>query len=183
MNQDRFAALTRLHAGRLARRGLLRAPVVAFLLAGGGRSAPASAKKKKRKKKLVRNEFGCVDVGNACRGNDANCCSGICDGATPKKGKKDQSRCVAHNTGECLADQDSCVGKRKPCGPLGAGDCLRTTGKASFCGRTEGSGECTDCKTDADCIAEFGPGSACVVCGFCDENGGTTCFPPGDRGE
>jgi hypothetical protein len=124
----------------------------------------ARKKKKKRKQKLKRNAFGCVDVGQACRGNDANCCSGHCEGPAPKKGKKDTSTCVVGKV-QCELD----------------GICFRTTGNASFCGK---SAECTACTNDADCDAEgFGPGAACIACISCDKDGGTACVPPATPAE
>lgn len=127
----------------------------------------ADARKKgKRKKtpKLKLNAFGCVNVGGFCK-NGGQCCSGICQG---KKGKK---RCVAHNAGECQANEDSCAGVNALCGG-NSGICGRTTGKASFCGN---SGLCRTCKKDTDCEAEFGLGAACIVCSACEETGGTAC--------
>jgi hypothetical protein len=132
----------------------------------------ARKKKKKRKQKLERNAFGCVDVGQPCRGNDANCCSGHCEGTAPKKGKKDTSTCVDHNVGGCPAGADACVVGKVPCELDGV--CFRTTGNASFCGKDL---ECTACSTDKDCEeAGFGSGAACIVCAVtCDKDGGTAC--------
>jgi hypothetical protein len=139
-------------------------------------------RKKKRqnskKSQLKLNAFRCVDVGGKCRGNSANCCSGICEGKKPKKGKKDRSRCIAHNAGVCQAEQNQCVDDLTAnCG--GAGRCFRTTGNASFCGN-EGEGVCTVCARDADCEAAFGLGAACVVCSTCEIKAGssTACVPP-----
>jgi hypothetical protein len=133
-----------------------------------GALAKRKKRKKKNKQKLVFNAFGCVDVGKACRGNSANCCSGICEGTVPKKGKKDTSRCIAHNEGACQAGDDFCQGTTVTCGS--SGFCVRTTGNGSFCGK---SAPCTVCSKDTDCDeAEFGPGVACIVCAGC---GGTAC--------
>ncbi len=48
--------------------------------------------KKKRKTEpqpqlppLVFNQFGCIEVGQPCRGDSALCCSGICQGAAPNR--------------------------------------------------------------------------------------------------
>jgi hypothetical protein len=154
--------------------------------------ADAKKRKKKRKKKLVRNEFGCVDVGGKCRGNDGNCCSGVCQGKKPKKGKKDKSLCVAHNTGVCSLELDICVtgdGQESACGT--AAVCAATTGKAAFCASQEDV-DCRICSTDQDCEAQGFPiGSACIILtgGECvgednDCNGvggssGTACAGPG----
>jgi hypothetical protein len=141
-----------------------------------GLTVAKKRRKSKKAKKLQLNEFRCVDVGKPCRGNDANCCSGICQGKKPKKGKKDNSRCVAHDTGGCQADQDVCLSLQEiPCGTNG--NCLRTTGKASFCGDFENSA-CVACTKDADCETDFGAGAACVVCAVdCEETGNRVCFP------
>ena len=48
---------------------------------------------KKKNKKPKNNAFGCLNVGQACNGKNDKCCSGICDGKKPKKGKKDKSKC------------------------------------------------------------------------------------------
>jgi hypothetical protein len=144
-------------------------------LARLGRDAAAGKKRKHKKQKLKRNSFGCVIVGNACRGKSANCCSGICQGKKPKRGKADKSKCIAHNEGGCQADADGCLEISPACGQGGA--CYRTTGEASFCG-TDGAGACIDCATDADCEAlGFASGAACVVCTSCNVSA-TACFPP-----
>lgn len=131
----------------------------------------ARKRKRKRKKKLQRNAFGCVDIGLPCRGNDANCCSGICEG---NNGKKDRSRCAPHNVGVCQAGQDDCAGVQVACGKDAF--CLRTTGNASFCA---GLGACFPCTRDPDCEPRFGPGAACSVCAECAESGGTICNSAG----
>jgi hypothetical protein len=167
MNGARFDRLSRTITRRNGL-GLLAAFGLANIAA-----AQASAKKKKTLKK---NEYGCVNVGGTCRGKDANCCSGICDGKKPKKGKKDKSRCVAHNVLGCQAGQDQCAGNSAPCGSGPMGFCYRTTGNAGYCGE---AGGCLDCQTDADCVAHggFGAGAACVVCqDECALTGGTACF-------
>ena len=75
----------------------------------------AAKQRKQHRQKLKRNAFGCVNVGGKCRGKDGNCCSGICDGKKPKKGKKDTSRCAGHDASTCLAGQDTCAGTFFPC--------------------------------------------------------------------
>src|SRR5215217_4005502 len=73
-------------------------------------SKDAAAKKTKGRKKTKKsppptlNACGCVDVGQACQGDSALCCSGICQGAPPRPGQVDTSVCVAHNAGICFAD-------------------------------------------------------------------------------
>ncbi|MFN8661923.1 MAG: hypothetical protein U0075_08530 [Thermomicrobiales bacterium] len=125
------------------------------LIAGGPSDLVAKEKKdndKKRKKKpLQRNEFGCVPVGKHCRGNDSVCCSGVCDGKKPKKGERDRSECVPHDTGGCVKGQQSgfchAGSMGTPCTSSAGhpGTCETTTGNAGFCVAT---GSCTDCDTD-----------------------------------
>jgi hypothetical protein len=167
---SRFDAWTRRQFG-LAAGGLAAA------LLGIAPGTDTDARKKKRKKKKPQvNTFGCLDVGKACSGNDALCCSGVCQGKKPKKGKKDTSRCIAHNALDCQAGANSCAGGTVPCGTAGA--CVVTTGTASFCSAT-GDGDCVACQTDADCEASRGPGAACIVCpGNCPDTT-TACFAAG----
>ncbi len=173
-----FDAAIRQLATRLSRRGLLGAASALTLGIAAARATDGiEARKRKnrtRAKKLQLNAFQCVDVGKACRGSDANCCSGICQGKKPKKGDKDKSRCVAHNTGDCQDVQDVCLEVEVACGSGGA--CLRTTGNASFCGD---GGQCANCQTDSDCeAAGFLEGAACVVCSDCAPSG-VACFRAG----
>ena len=132
-----------------------------------------SGNQKPKKKPLVFNALGCIDVGARCRGNSANCCSGICQGKKPKKGKKDTSRCVAHNVGSCLPGQNAFP--PAPCGTNGL--CAATTGKAMYCGSAVGV--CADCTKDTDCVETAGPGAACIIVpGQCASTGGRGCFGP-----
>jgi hypothetical protein len=190
----RFDSLTRWLGTGSPRRGLLRGLVGAGLGLGmvtvrwpETGEARKKRKRKDRKPKLKRNAFGCVDVGGKCQGNDANCCSGICQGKKPKKGRKDTSICVAHdNAGICFADSDTCsAGGNISCSVESVCFCVLTTGSAGFCGDfTAGAPElCRDCTTDTDCQEEFGPGAACVLLGgicssFCPATGRTACVPP-----
>ena len=139
-------------------------------------------KKKKNKKtnKPQNNAFGCLNVGQHCNGKDDKCCSGVCDGKKPKKGKKDKSTCVAHNVGPCQDAFDVCAGVPVPCSLGDLGGCLKTTGNAPFC--AIGDTPCTPCQRDSDCVAlGFGIGAACVVCNFlcATESGGTICASAG----
>ena len=137
-------------------------------------------KKNKKRNKPENNDFGCLNVGQHCNGNDDKCCSGVCDGKKPKKGKKDKSRCVAHNVGTCQDAFDVCAGVAVPCSVNDLGGCFKTTGNAPFCG--VGDTPCTPCKRDSDCVAlGFGFGAACVVCNFlcATESGGTICASAG----
>jgi hypothetical protein len=169
VNPSRFDALTRALSDGSSRRGLLHGVVASLGLA----LVPATGlAKKKKRKKLKRNSFGCVDVGGKCRGNSANCCSSICQGKKPKKGKKDKSRCVAHNALTCQPEQDNCVATPNACGM--GGSCFRTTGNASFCGNNAISQACT---RDIECEAAAGLGAACVVCPSAFPATITACMP------
>jgi hypothetical protein len=120
-------------------------------------------------------------VGKFCK-NNGQCCSGICQG---KKGKK---KCKAHDEGTCLPGQDACTsGSPVLCTTEGGlpGQCTQTTGKSSFC---ETTGDCFDCKKDADCVPFCGASAACIVCAECameglqtacvGTNAGSCTFPP-----
>jgi hypothetical protein len=134
--------------------------------------------RKNRSKPLRFNLYGCVDVGKPCRGRNEYCCSNICEGPNPKRGKRDKSKCVAHHLGGCMADQDSCAGVPFSCGTLGY--CTRTTGKASFCAvALPGGAICMECRTDADCEPVLGRGAACIVCLRCSATSDTYCVAPG----
>lgn len=196
MDASRFDTFVRTLTDQSSRRHLLRGCAGAALgLTGAGLAEVVSAKKK-RKPKL--NAFGCLDIGQPCGGNGDRCCSGICEGKRPKQGKKDTSRCAAHNVGGCTPAKSYCaVGlPASKCGPAGAdARCLATTGNAGFCAQFEtfSADNCVACTQDADCERlGFGTGSACVIvdgglapCGetrSCKTNGsvsGTACVPPG----
>jgi hypothetical protein len=144
-------------------------------------------KHKHRKPKLQRNHFGCVAVGGTCLGDNANCCSGICEGKKPKKGKKDTSVCAAHDTaGTCSSDTDTCtIGQSVNCADNPSCICLLTTGNAGFCGDASGGrgSQCRNCIRDTDCQQEFGPGAACIVFGgtcsdACPDTGHRLCYSP-----
>jgi hypothetical protein len=177
MDDHPFDSIARLLSDASSRRGVLQGLAAATLglaaisLPGEaeGRKKRKNGKRNKKKTKganppaLQLNDFQCVDVGNACRGNSANCCSGICEDNAPQPGKPDTSVCVAHNVGECQAGQDSCTVVDGTCGTDGV--CLQTTGKASFCASAgKADAACSDCTRDPECEALFGDGAACVVC-------------------
>jgi hypothetical protein len=121
----------------------------------------AKKHKHKKKKKVKFNDFGCVNVGNFCK-NSGQCCSGVCQG---KKGKK---KCKAHNESTCTTGQhtDFCGGTDASCVSSAGvpGVCETTTGNAGYCAVV---GICDACTKDADCIADFGPDAACIVCSGC----------------
>lgn len=198
MDQIRFNLVTQILTNAPSRRDVLRGLVSAGIGVGSLRLAAdtEAGKKSKRKKKngkkkpkaLVFNQYGCVDVGQACRGDSSNCCSGICEGVVPRKGKQDRSRCAPHNTGVCTPETNSCdVGVDVPCGPSNIrGVCAATTGKAAFCADISAgtTTHCRVCSKDTDCQGEFGAGAACVVLGgactpLCIATGRTACIPPG----
>ena len=164
---------------RAALTGLAALLAVGPLL--GAREAEARKKhkhkKKKHRNKPENNAFGCLNVGQHCNGKDDKCCSGICDGKKPKKGKKDTSTCGGHDASTCQPGFDVCLGVIAQCSNGGA--CFTTTGSAPFC--AGGTGECTVCSRDADCVAAgFGALAACVVCNSgCPQTGGTVCFAAG----
>jgi hypothetical protein len=172
MDGSRIDAIARSLGGATSRRtilgGLTALGATALRLPGA-----ATARKRKNKQKPLPNAYGCLDIGQKCGGSSARCCSGICQGKKPKKGKRDKSVCAAHNALTCTAGQDSCLGTNLYCG--NAGICLQTTGKASYCGQTP---SCAACQRDADCEAMKGPGAACVVCAIssCPGTGGMACY-------
>ncbi len=165
--QTRRRAVIRLLGGVAA--GSVLAP-----LGFGG--AVAKKHKHQKKTKIKRNDFGCVNVDNACK-NGGQCCSGICAG---KKGKR---TCQAHDASTCEAGQTDgfCSGVVGEVGCVtstdGNGVCLTTTGNGPYCAI---SGGCFPCKTDADCVQSCGPAAACIACpANCADSGGTMCAGPG----
>lgn len=190
MDAAHFDRMTRTLAGSVSRRTALRiAAVVATMAANqaaSGVHAKATGKKNKARRRRRRNSnaqipaveptpnaYGCLSVGQPCLGQNELCCSGLCEGPEPKKGKQDQRTCAARNTGDCVAAQDSClVGQNVPC--LSNGVCTQTTGQSTFCAWL-GVGKCMECKHDADCFL-LGPGAACIVCPVSCPQSTTACF-------
>jgi hypothetical protein len=166
-----------------SRRGLLAA-LAAGALASPLRNEATAEKRKKGKKRqpaLQRNAFGCVELGKPCQGKDNNCCSGVCVGAKPKKGRKDASRCIAHDESSCLVGQNAteCGGQANiACTTsFGAqGSCLITTGQAPYCAEDLA---CFPCRKDTDCLLTCQKGAACIACaGLCPDTG-TACVGAG----
>lgn len=193
MNAPRFDRFARKFGGGTTRRRLL-AGLALSSLAGLVAARPAvevAARKKHKKNKKAKkprpNAYGCLDVGKACNGDSTQCCSGICEGSKPKKGKPDKSRCVAHDTGICEVGFNICnAGMIHYCEPDSINCvCMLTTGHASFCGDLSGSGgfaQCRECSQDTDCQGEFGPGAACAVLAddcesICPDADGSVCVP------
>lgn len=192
MDATRFDRFTRALTATPSRRILLQS------LAGVLGVAPAlpqgAVRAKKRKSKVLLNALGCVSVGGKCRGQDTLCCSGICQGQKPKKGKPDKSRCVAHDVRGCTAERRACIAGALLSSCSDTANCIVTTGNASFCAEGVANADledvCRPCRKDSDCEAlGFGAGAACVIlrteglCGAsCEDvegNAGTACFPPG----
>jgi hypothetical protein len=169
MDTAYFDHLTRSLGTATSRRAiLLRLVAAALSLATVSRFLDQATAKKKKRRKLERNAFGCVNVGGKCRGKDANCCSGICQGKKPRKGKKDKSHCVAHDTGTgCQAGQrnQNCGGSDVLCTTSTghSGICETTTGNAPYC---MSSLACVPCAKDVDCQPHCGPQAACVPCSY-----------------
>lgn len=188
MDQQPVGALTRIPS----RRDVVRGLVGAGLGLGIARWQPTAEAKKKRKEPPtpVVNEFGCLDVGQPCRGNSALCCSGVCQGKKPKKGKKDTRTCAAHHTGDCTPQRNYCDAIPKVLAlcnlPADTAFCTVTTGNAPFCASLLGfdaAVHCQACAKDSDCLAlGFPPGSACVQtggdCNACEATQDRACFPP-----
>ncbi len=82
MDAHPFDAAIRARSTNATRCGVFG--LAAFLAA----LAPAVRATAKPARKPRRNAFGCVDVGTPCRGKDRSCCSGICSGPKPKKGRQ-----------------------------------------------------------------------------------------------
>ena len=177
MDSRHFDAMVRSLIG--PRRSLLAGIVGgALAMAGANPRQPAAAGKRKP---LERNEYGCVPIGKGCRGNDNVCCSGICEGKKPKKGKRDRSMCLAHDVAGCKPGQQSwsCGTTSYPCttstgNPLGG--CQTTTGDAGYCAAIL---HCLPCRKDADCQSQLNnPLAACIGCVACAE--GTACVETED---
>ena len=109
----------------------------------------------------VERRFNCAAVGDKCKGNDSNCCSGRCKalglrGVRIARSRRDKSKCVAHDQAGCSANQDTCdSGQRVACGGGSGGGCLKTTGNAGFCGQVQTGQspprlQCTNCETDRE---------------------------------
>jgi hypothetical protein len=194
MDEHRMTVWIRALGGFPSRRDLLRGLGAAGLTLGSTQfSADVDAKKKhkgkhkKRRKKVEQladapNAFGCIDVGDLCQ-NDAQCCSGICDG---KQGKK---TCRAHHTGTCQqGGEGHCVDpdpSRWSCNGTSDCACLRTTAGSDACVADAPSGfdYCSDCVRDSDCEAIGYPeGSVCLplIEGYCATTcpNQRACFPP-----
>lgn len=173
MDTDRFDGLTRAVSRLLSRRALTATLGVAAL--GMSDLAEAKKKKKKRKKRkkkknqqqVILNDFGCVNVGNFCQ-NDEQCCSNICEG----------NECQDHDESTCVDGDTSCGLANIPCTTTldENGRCFTTTGNAHFCGADgAGSVACFTCTKDADCVPDFGEGSACILCTQCEDNNLVAC--------
>jgi hypothetical protein len=180
MNRDAFDTLARSFAVSSSRRDAMHGFVTALGIRWTATFFPGSvAAKNKKRKKPKKNEFGCLNVGQQCSGKDSKCCSGICQGKKPKKGKKDKSTCIDHNAGACSLERNFCDAGQISANCGSNGICAKTTGNASFCLSSEGISQelnCRVCSTDRDCEAQGFPlGSACVIF-----TGGTFCLGVSD---
>ena len=181
MNRNHTATLMRSLTGAPSRRNILRGLAGAGLGLGAARFPEIGRAKRKSTPKLRRNEFGCVPIGEPCRGSNANCCSGVCQGKKPEKGKKDKSVCVAHDASTCVAgqrDHDICARATNVACTTSTGDtgqCQTTTGTAPYCARQS---YCFRCSRDADCRPFCGEKAACIECVGCTVQGGTACSTP-----
>lgn len=198
MDGRRFDEMTRLLSH--SRRSLLAGSAgIALGLLG---PFEGEARKKHRRKRgpkkaplpqPVLNQFGCLDVGQPCAGDSSQCCSGICEGNPPKKGKPDTRVCAAHNAGACTTARNRCTSVDPGlaiCNPNSQfAACLVTTGNAPFCGTLfnfDPATTCQACTKDADCLAlGFPAGSACVqlggtFCNGCEATQNRACLPPAD---
>jgi hypothetical protein len=175
MDDGGFDRLARALATARPRRSITR--VLSGLALVGSRGLSGAPGVGAGTKKLKRNQFGCVNVGNACRGKDGACCSGICRGKKPKKGKKDRSRCVAQDEGGCRAGSriPACGGAAESCTTSAgaSGLCGTTTGKAGFCSQ---GFICASCTRDDQCRPSPDPNAACVLCATCPS--GRACAVP-----
>ena len=79
MDTDVFDSLARSLGAASSRRRALAAALGGLVTLG---VLPTGAKKGKTKKPKP-NAFGCLNVGQKCRGKDSKCCSGICQGKKP----------------------------------------------------------------------------------------------------
>lgn len=194
---DRFARLLGRATGRRHLLfGLAASPLAVLLAARRPDTVGAKKRHAKRKKPPtpVFNEFGCLDVGQPCQGKSDLCCSGVCKGKKPKKGKPDKRVCAAHHTADCTPQRTICEVEAPVLAlcdlPSDTSACVHTTGNSVFCGSLLGFTEaihCRACAKDTDCLAfGFAPGSACAilegsVCGegaVCASTEGRACVPP-----
>jgi hypothetical protein len=137
-------------------------------------SSHGKSHKHKKSAKLVPetpNQFGCLGVGQLCGGDSSVCCSGVCEGDEPKKGKRDTRSCAAHGTGTCdQAAVGACdapeVNEQLTCNGNPNCVCFLTTAGSNFCVDASVSNStdfCSNCHTDADCETQgFPRGSACL---------------------
>lgn len=200
MNHHQFNPVAQALIRCPSRRDVVRGLMGVGLAIGTLRlSHAADAKKRKGKKtkkkqhtpQPVVNAFGCLDIGQRCRGDSSLCCSGVCAGRKPKKGKRDRRVCAAHNAADCSEQRNRCTSTNPITAVCNLPDlfssCLVTTGNAPFCGSLfefDSSVHCQACTRDADCLGlGFPAGSACVqlggqYCNGCEATQNRACLPP-----
>jgi hypothetical protein len=173
LNDRRFDHVIRSLTG--SRRSFLSGVLA---IAGGWRGVSEGDARKKRKRKPKKpkpNQYGCLEVGDACK-NANQCCSGICEGM----------KCRAHDTGTCTQQGPEICSIDPPialtCNNNASCRCFGTTAGSIVCSAFLPE-NCADCRKDADCVAlGFPPGSACApfsvgpCAGQCET--GTTCLLP-----
>jgi hypothetical protein len=149
MDHEAFDTFTRL-AGRVVTRRKVGALAVGLAgLSAIGLDVEGKKKKKKKKKKT-----------------NCNLCGGVCCG--------EGNTCVIRGTAgeQCVPNIRTCTAEDNTCKPSTTGglwcnydancDCYVTTSGAVACLGFTASTSCGNCTKDADCTANYGPGSACV---------------------
>lgn len=165
MDRKTFDAFTRLAGQTATRRGVgaLAAGVAGLLVL----DHDAEGKKKKKKKKKAK----------------CSLCGGVCCGDAYG------SSCLLRGNGEeiCVPNVRTCTAQDNKCDPANNGGlwcdatknctCFVTTAGAVACLKSGEPTSCGNCTRDADCSANFGPGSACVQAGAgCTTTGCTRGF-------
>jgi len=148
MDHRTFDAFTRVTGRVVSRRGA--GALVAVTAAWLTMDREADAKKKKKKKKKKCNMCGgvCCPTGNTCviRGTAGEQCVPDIRTCTV-----DDNNCKPSTTGGLWCNQAARC------------DCYVTTAGAVAClGPTTTPTSCGNCTKDADCVATYGAGSACV---------------------
>ena len=176
--RSRREAILALLGGVLGLSGLYQADAGMMGMGMMGMMGMGKGKRKRCEPDPTPNAFGCLNVGQPCRGQDSACCSGRCQGRSPRRGECDRSRCVSHDESTCLPGQqaETCGGQTVTCTSTAGqpGFCNTTTGEAAYC---LAAGGCFPCQRDAHCEGVCGPGAACIRCANCPV--GTSCAGTG----
>jgi hypothetical protein len=185
MNEPKFAALTLAVKDVISRRG-------AFWAIAGGIWTSIFGFPRRQVMAAKRVPTGGGFNGAACF-VDRECNGGLCQrNGKCRKRIRPKHLTIIKRTGKCrcackpgnsTCSQsvrqgcdvvfDDISGKRRTC-------YCRAGSDATICGDVE-LASCVSCSTDADCVAETGPGSVCAPavgdCG-CENGSPTTCVPP-----